>query len=189
LLRQFRANRQRHNTQCWPAYAAQGDQIIEYGFGGVNRDGKAYARALLRAAGEDHGINANDFSARIQKRAAGVAGIDGRIRLNGFVNETAFPADGANGTDDATGHGPAQAKGIADGKNFLSHNQALGVTQDGRRQCASCDLDHRQVILRVCAYDLGAVFLFIAGVDFELPGISDHVIVRQDAAFFIEHKA
>src|ERR1700674_959981 len=53
LARQFRTDRQRHNAQCWPAHAAQGDQVVEHGFGGIDGYGKADAGALLRAAGEN----------------------------------------------------------------------------------------------------------------------------------------
>ena len=62
-------------------------QIVDDRFGGVrfDRNSETYSGALPDARG-DHCINANNFAVPVEQRAARVAGIDGRIRLNRFVD-------------------------------------------------------------------------------------------------------
>ncbi len=89
-------------------------EIGEHGLGGVDRDGEADARILIGVR-QDHGVNADDFAARVEQRSAGVSGIDGRISLDGVFNRrTVAAADGANRTDNPLGHGAAEAEWVAD---------------------------------------------------------------------------
>ena len=66
------------------------DQIVQHRLRGIDGNGEADARALVRAAGGDHAINADHLAMRIQQRPAGIAGVDGGIGLDGFFNVGAF---------------------------------------------------------------------------------------------------
>ena len=39
---------------------------------------------------ENHGVNADHLATRVQQRAAGIAGIDGRVGLDGVINVSAL---------------------------------------------------------------------------------------------------
>ena len=74
--------------------------------------------------GGDHGVDADHLAARVQQRPAGVAGIDGRVGLDGVFDRRAIRvANRADGADNAAGHGPAQAEWIADGVDLLAHGK------------------------------------------------------------------
>ena len=80
---------------------------------------------MVRAVGGDHGVDADDLAARVKQRPTGVAGVDSRIGLDGIFNGRAVSVfNGTDGTDDAAGHGAAEAEGIADGVDLLAYRQA-----------------------------------------------------------------
>ena len=94
-------------------------QIGQHRLGRVDGDSKADAGALLGAVGGDHGVDADDFAAGAEQRAAGV---DGRVGLDGVLDGRAISiANGTDGADDAPRHGAGKAEGIADGVDFLAH--------------------------------------------------------------------
>src|ERR1700676_309650 len=84
------------------ANTAFGHQVVRDTFGAVDRDSEADARGSA-AGREDRGVDTNDFAVRIEERAAGIAAIDGRVRLNSFVDERGLTGlHGApDGADDA----------------------------------------------------------------------------------------
>ena len=119
----FRIDRNGADAECGTAHAAERDQIIEHRFGGVDGDGEADAGALSDAGG-DHCINADDFTVPIEKRASGVAGVDGGVGLDGFFDDHAVGLlHLADRTDDAPGQRAREAEGIADGVDFLADLQ------------------------------------------------------------------
>ena len=83
-----------------PGLALQ--KVRDDGAGGADGDGVAHA--LYLGAGYLVGIDADDFAVDVQQRAAGVAGVDGRVSLDesayGSVFHGHFPVQGA---DDAAG--------------------------------------------------------------------------------------
>src|SRR5260370_1098360 len=125
LIGQIRPDGNGSHAESGKASMAQVNQIVKHRFRRVDGNGKADAGALLRSAGQDHGVDADDLPPRVQERATRVAGIDSGIRLNGLVDESPRSAHRANRADDAARHCAAQSKGIADGKYFLSHHQAF----------------------------------------------------------------
>ncbi len=87
-----------------------------------------WSAPLLR----DEGGDADDFAARVEQRAAGVAGIDGGVGLDGVFDRGAGrAADGADGADDAAGHGAGEAEGIADGVDLLADDEVAGIGEGG----------------------------------------------------------
>src|SRR5262249_11223643 len=143
----------------------------------VDGNGKANAGALLHPTGQDHGVDADDLSTRVQQRPAGVAGIDGSVGLDGLVNESSRSAHGADGADDAAGPGSVQSKRIADGKYLLSYHQTLRIADLGSGHRLDGNLNHSQIVGRIGPHNLGLVFFFVAGSDLKLARVLDHVIV------------
>src|SRR4051812_45394752 len=84
----------------------------------VDRNRKADA---LR--GQDDGrVNADDFAPRGDERAAGVTGIERRVRLDDVVNQAAGirPQRATERADHARRHGRLKAVRVADGDDDLS---------------------------------------------------------------------
>ena len=119
LVRKLRSDRDGAHSERGTAHPAQSHQIIQNGLGGVDGNGKTDA-GTLADAGKNHGVDANDFAVPVDKRAAGVTGIDGGIGLNCFVNGGAvgFPHR-PNGTHNSTGHGSGEAERIPDGIDLV----------------------------------------------------------------------
>ena len=68
---------------------------------------------------------------RINKRAAGIAAIDGRVGLNRFFDERGLAGlDGAaQRADHARSQRGLKTEGVANGKNFLAHLDSTGISQ------------------------------------------------------------
>jgi hypothetical protein len=145
------------------ADAAVTGEVGKDGFGGVDGYGKADAGALVGAVGGDHGVDADDFSVGVEERAAGVAGVDGGVGLNGVFNGRAVGvADGADGADDAGGHGAGEAEGVADGVDFLADGEFGRVGKSDGLEVGRGDLQKGEVVDLVLADDFGLVAVFVA---------------------------
>jgi len=108
--------------------AAVGHQIVSNAFGTVDRNGEADAGS--GAGGRvDGGIDADDFAARIDQRAAGVAAVDGGVGLNGFIDEGGLAGlhGATDGANDASGQRALETEWIADGENFLAYLESSGI--------------------------------------------------------------
>ena len=146
--------------------------------------------ALWPDVGSDQRVDADHFAVPVQQRPAGIAGVDGRIGLDGFVNLHAVRfLHRADRTDDAAGHGPGKAERIADGINFLSDLQIARVAEHHRGESRAFDLNDRQIVRAVGAHHRGPVLLAVVQRDFHLAGLGDHVIVGQHVTFFIDNEA
>ena len=102
--------------------------------------------------GHDRGRDADDAALRVDQRAAGVAGVDRRVRLDQVAHllAGAHRQRTAGGADDAGGHRPAQAEGVADRDDQLTHlhrrRDQLGDRQRQvrpRYQAQDGDIDRR----------------------------------------------
>ena len=60
---------------------AGSDQVVVDLDDGVGGHGEAHALIAARL-GEDGGVDADDLAVHVQQRAAGVAGVDGRVGLD-----------------------------------------------------------------------------------------------------------
>src|SRR5690242_4263343 len=98
-------------------------------------------------------------------------------------------ADGPNGTDDATRHRAAEAKGVADGKYLLPHDEALGISDLRRRNLAVRNLEDREIVRRIHPYHLRFELAFVAGGHLHLACALNHVIVGQDVSLAVNHEA
>ena len=122
---------------------------------GVRRHGEADALVAGRLR-VDGRVDADYFAVHVQQRAAGVAGIDGRVGLDEVLELAARAGlDGAVlGGDDAGGHGLRQRKRAADGFNPVAHLRVVGVAQlHGGQGGVGIDLDHGQIGCLVDADD------------------------------------
>ena len=83
----------------------------------IHRHRKADTLVAARTAGQNRGVDADQFAAIVDQRSAGVAGIDGRVGLDEvfIVFDSQFRATGS--ADDSHGHGLSHAIGIADGEH------------------------------------------------------------------------
>src|SRR5882724_4861197 len=85
-LRKVAAHWQRFHAEERAMHAAVGHQVVRDGFGGVDGDGEADTRCGA-ARCIDRGVDPDDFAVRIDQWAAGIAAINGRVGLDGFIDE------------------------------------------------------------------------------------------------------
>src|SRR5258708_36808261 len=102
----------------WPDYAAvfhegRGDRLQQIG-----RDGEP---DVLRV-GNDCGIDADHLAAPVEQRAAGIAGVDGRVGLDERLAERQrrFWQNSVETADDPAGVGLVESGRISDGYKCLA---------------------------------------------------------------------
>jgi hypothetical protein len=145
--------------------------------GGVDRDGEAdadvatFGRGPLGQRG-DGGVDADDLAVRVDQRPARVAGVDGRVGLDGVDDRglarllaaaerrlllVALQSDGpVEGADDAGTHRAVEPERAADGEDGVADVQVVGVAERGGGEAADpVGLDDGQVGGRVTADDGG----------------------------------
>ena len=97
------------------------------------------------------------------------------------------PSNGADGTDDAAGHGAAEAEGIADGVDLLAHRKSTGIGQRDRLQVGRVNLQQRQVVHFVSAHYFGGVAALVAEHHLDAAiGALDYVVVGEHVAGLVE---
>ena len=102
--------------------------------GQVHGDCKSNALAAFRTVGDDGGVDADQLAAIVDQRAAGVAGIDGRVGLDEVFIGFDAQVGTAGGADDSHGHGLADAKGVADCERVVANlNFRRIADHDGRQ--------------------------------------------------------
>ena len=112
------------------------------------------------AAGDDEGVDADQFAVGVHERAAGVAGIDGRIGLDevaGLARIVAVGIGAIERADDAARDGELEvAEGAAEGQHGFAGLQ-LAWSRPRRRWCrfVRVDLDDGEVVELVDADQLG----------------------------------
>ncbi len=167
-----------HGHGQWPyakggtADTAKLHEIVEYGLGDV--DGNGEADAGVAAAGRgDHGVDADHLAVRVEQGAAGVAGINGSVGLDGLVDVGSVRLlHLADGADDAAGHGSVEdAEGIADGEHLLADLEAGAAAQGYGLQVRGLDLNDRKIVRFVGADDGGRIVLLVFEDDFQLPRV------------------
>src|SRR5260370_15213767 len=116
------ADGQRLDAEKCAVDAAVGDEVV----GDIlcRVDGNGEADASGGAAGRvNRGVDADDFTARIDERPAGIAAVDSGVGLNGFVNESGLAGlhGASERADNAGGERGLESERIADGQDFLAH--------------------------------------------------------------------
>jgi len=123
------------DPQVWAGEVTVGDELFCDDPGGVAWDSKPQSlshSAALAAAAHDERIDSNDLAGEVDERAAGVALVDGRIRLDQTFQEKAFfYLDGAfRGANDAQRYGICVATTGSPGFNAseLPHSATAGIS-------------------------------------------------------------
>ena len=147
--------------------------------------------ALAAAGRGDHGVDADDLAMGVEQRAAGVAGIDGGVGLDGLVNIGAVGLlHLADGADDAARHGSVEdAERIADGEHLLADLEAGAVAQGHGLKVGRLDLNDGEVVRLVSSDDGGRVVLLVLEDDLEFTRAVDDVVVGEDVAFLVNDEA
>ncbi len=138
-------------------YGAGADDLVGGGLDDLGGDGEARA-CEGAAAGDDEGVDADQFAMRVDQRAAGVAGVDGGVGLDEVAGLAAVFGVGVGPikrADDAAGDGELEvAEGAAEGKHGLAGMQLGGVAPGDAGQVGGVDLDDGQVVELVDADEL-----------------------------------
>ena len=137
-----------------------------------------------RAAGEYRRVDADDGAFRVGERPAGIARVDGGVRLEILV-KGAFLQIPLLAADDAYGYGIRQAERAADRQNPLADLRFVGIAESCRPEVRGrLDLQEGEVGFLVHAEQAGREFLAPVEFDQNLLGVPDDVVVRQDVPFF-----
>ncbi|MDR7513125.1 MAG: hypothetical protein QN147_14035, partial [Armatimonadota bacterium] len=155
------------------------DELVHDGAGVVHRDREADA---LRVT-DDRRVDADQPPARVEQRAAAVAGVDRSVGLDQVFDHEVGPGlDAAvQRADDADRDRAAQAEGVADRDGHLAHLQRRRVAQLHRGQWRrAVHLHHGEVGEPVRAEHATAQGLAGEQGDGDLLRALDDVVVGQD---------
>ena len=191
-LGQVRPDPQAVDAQPAPPYLSEADQVVDHELHRVDRDGKTDSHAAARGR-EDHTVDTNHLSLRVQQRPAGIAAVDGGVGLDGFVQQTALLVfeRTLQRADDAGGQGALEAEGVADGQHFLADLQAAGIPQWERGQASRARINsqHRQVGQRVEPHNFCFKAAAVGQCHLDLAGVRHHVVVGDDVAALVDQEA
>src|SRR5215211_712086 len=171
-------------------------QLGEQRLGGVDRDREADPhRALARPAGGDLGVDPDNATARVEQRAARVAGVDRGIRLDDVPDLEAVWSGylTLERRHDSSGHRALEAERVADRDHRVADLRLRGVTERHRDEVlhvARVDLQHREVGGLVYPLHLGVNGVAVLGeADGHVVGAGHDVRVGEDRAVLVDHEA
>ena len=149
-----------------------------HGVGG-NGETDAQRSAVTRI---DRGVDAQQLAVHRQQRAAGIAGIDGGVGLDEFVEFGNTFRAAAHGGDDAVGDGLPDAERIADRQHQIADLRLVAVLQFQHRQflAPGIDAQHGNIGMLVMQDHLGGKFTAVAERDANFLGVVDHMVVGDD---------
>ena len=130
-------------------------------------------------------VHADEATLHVDQRAARVAGIDRRIRLDEELVVVRPARHARQRRDDAAGDCLADAEGIADGKHEIAHLHRIGIGELDGRQVApdvADDAQDREIGALVLQHDLGIELAAIGERHTDLIGKLNDVIVGDDQA-------
>ena len=178
-----------------------GDDLLGQVDGVIHGNGEPDARVVAGVRG-DQRVDADKLALVIHQRAAGIAGVDGRIGLNhvrvdGDLAGTAglhrflgtHNLGAARGGHDARGDGLLEPEGAAQRHNPLADGQVVGVAKLHNRKTAGVlGLQHGHVGGGIGAHEIGLVGL---SGDHDLVGAAafHHMVVGDDVAILGQHDA
>src|SRR5260370_123373 len=156
------------------------------------RPGVVAMQSVL-AGGVRGGASADDRPGGVDKGAAGVAFLDGRVGLQHAVQGLTRPGPAVAGldgavlrVDDALGGGreAAPALGVADRENRVAELDLAGVADADRLQAGGAlQAQQGDVVARVVAHQVGLVRLAGGHQGHrDAGGLVDHVVVREHEA-------
>ena len=135
--------------------------------------------------------DADHLAVHVQQRAAGVAFVDGGVRLQ-QVHAVALVVDAAlDGGDDAAGQRETEflTQRVADGGHAVADLQRGAVAEDGGRETLRFDLQHSDVADGIRADELRLADAVVRKRHGRAVAVRDHVGVRQDEAVLREDDA
>src|SRR6202007_2978814 len=106
--------------------------------------------------GENRGVDANQLAAQVHQCAAGIARVDGGVRLDEILVAVGVDARAGQAADDAGGDRVLQAEGVADGEHKVADLNLGRVAESDLHQAAvAFDFQHGNVRRLVASDDLG----------------------------------
>src|SRR2546426_3419699 len=115
----------------------------------VDRDGKT--NSLRRQ--DYRRVDADNFTARIDQRPAGISRVQRGVGLDDVVDKPAGarPEGASEGTDNARRHGALEAIGVADGDGELADAQSRRIAEAHWLEVGRVDANDREVGFRIVA--------------------------------------
>jgi hypothetical protein len=135
---------------------------------------------LPPAGAQDRRVDADELAIEGDERSARVAGVDGCVGLDVVLVAFLAEAAAAKRTDDARGHGLAEAEWIADGDDVISDLQPIGIADLDGGQVLASHAQHGDVGGRIAADQPRRQATPILKRDDYLAGIFDHVVVCEN---------
>src|ERR1044071_2136398 len=144
----------------------------------VARDGEADS---LRGQ-NDCGIHADDFARAVQKRTAGIPGVQRRIGLDDLVHQTARlrPHRAPKRTNNSSGYSLLKTIGRTDRNRDLANPNPRRVGETGMLKVRRVDSNYRQVSLRIGPNEPGRKDARVVQRYLKLARTMDHVAVGQN---------
>ena len=150
-----------HDSEVGALHFAVLHDLVHYGARQVGRNGEADALIAFRPVRQDGGVDADQFAAVVDQRAAGVAGVNRRVGLNEVLILFDAQAGAALGADDSHGYRLADAERIAHGDGVIADARFAGIGEHDRGQVGGVDLQYRDIDLRVGSDDFGLEFALV----------------------------
>src|ERR1019366_1732224 len=167
-----------------PQIGARHFPVLEYlvhdRAGQVHGNGETDALIAFGTVREDGGIDADQFTAMVDQRSAGVAGGDGRVGLDEVFVGFNAQVGATGGADNSHGHGFADAEGIADRESVVADLDLGRVADHDGRQSGSVDLEDGDIGLGIGADDAGFELALVGEGHFDVRGFVDDMIVGED---------
>src|SRR5262249_8096428 len=168
------------------------NQIVGDTFCDVDRNCEANARC--RAGRRvNRGVDADDFTMRIDERPAGIASVNCCVSLDRFINESCLAGlyGAAQRAYDACCERTLKTKRISDSENFLADLNRGRIAERQRDEWFF--LGHyfyeSNVVARIRAHDCCWITRLIAKNNFNRLGAFDHVIIRENESLGIDDEA
>ena len=144
-----------------------------------------------RTAGrrQDGGVHTHDLALHVEQRAAGIALVDGRVRLDEIVVGTGIDVAVA-GRNDAQCHGSAQPERIADRQHPVADLHPVGIAElNVGQRLLGLDDQHGEIRLRIAPPQSGLQPRAIREIDDDFVGPLDHMVVGDDDALGIDDES
>ena len=131
---------------------------------------------------DDRSVDADEFAAVIDERAAGIAWIDWGVGLEevlvGFDAETAA----ACGADDTLGDGLTHPERIANSQGDVANLDFGGIADSNRLEIFAINFQDRDIGFWIGANDACLELALVGERDANVRGAIDDVVVREDIA-------
>src|SRR5690606_3616422 len=142
---------------------------------------------VAAGAGEDRGIDTDEFAPHVHERATRVAGINGRIGLDEVLDNVAAAERGADAgaadsADDSRGHGVTESERIADSDHEITDLDGARIANRDFREIARFHFQHCYIGRRVRPHDLGIQRIFVEQVNLDLVRAIDYVMIGENVA-------